>query len=237
MTYENKQKLIERNQLKRKNGGWDCKYCSCNFDTKRLLYKHISDVHKDKTRPNSINTLWECKYCLVVLPSRRKLFEHYKVCEAKNKLPHDSIGRIKNFDAYKKAMETLKKEIQNGDVVYVGHKHSDETRAKLAEIMRKRHNLNNYCNYSDKACNYIDELNKKRGWHLQHAKNGGEVCVGPYHLDGYDKTLNIAFEYDERKHKYTKEHDIARMRYIIKRLGCTFWRYNEVTDELYEFKM
>jgi len=35
---------------------------------------------------------------------------------------------------------------------------------------------------------------------LQHAENGGEFEVAGYYLDGYDKNLNIAFEYDEPGH-------------------------------------
>jgi hypothetical protein len=40
-------------------------------------------------------------------------------------------------------------------------------------------------NFNPKACEYIDRLNEKMGWHLQHALNGGKVTVGPYFLDGY----------------------------------------------------
>ena len=54
--------------------------------------------------------------------------------------------------------------------------------------------------YSIKGCKYIDELNKKNNWNLQHALNGGEFEVDGFFLDGYDNNLNIAFEYDESKH-------------------------------------
>ena len=73
----------------------------------------------------------------------------------------------------------------------------------------------------------------------QHAENDGEVlCLG-YWLDGYDKNLNIVFEYDEPKHYIDKEnnilrdYDIKRQTRIIEKLKCEFWRYNEYLNLLY----
>ena len=61
-----------------------------------------------------------------------------------------------------------------------------------------------------------------------------------YWLDGYDKNLNIVFEYDEPKHYIDKtnnilrDYDIKRQNQIIKKLQCEFWRYNEYLDLLYK---
>ena len=66
------------------------------------------------------------------------------------------------------------------------------------------------------------------------------TSVYKYHLDGYDKKLNIAFEYDEKGHyadvnnNILKERDIERQKYIIKKLNCEFWRYNEKKKLLYK---
>lgn len=90
--------------------------------------------------------------------------------------------------------------------------------------------------YNPTACKFIDDLNKNRGWKLQHAMNGGEINVSGYSLDGYDKNKNIIFEYDEPKHLLTsvKDKDIIRQNRLINQLNPTeFWRYDEKHDNLY----
>ena len=36
---------------------------------------------------------WVCEYCSSVFKSRRILRNHFKICEEKNKLPKDKLGR------------------------------------------------------------------------------------------------------------------------------------------------
>ena len=78
--------------------------------------------------------------------------------------------------------------------------------------------------YSKKSIEYIQNLNEVNNWNLQHAENGGEYEVGGYFLDGYDKELNIAFEYDEKKHysdpanNILSDRDIERQEFIIKKI-------------------
>lgn len=181
---------------------------------------------------------WKCSYCQQEFLGRRNFFQHLKVCEEKLKYPHDSLGRIISAEGHKKAGESYKKNWELGKHKKRIQHWSAESRAKQAEMMRKRHNCGNFCNYNESACHFIDNLNKEKGWHLQHALNGGEVQVGPYFLDGYDKELNIAFEYDERKHENCKrkEHDIERMNYIIEKLNCVFYRYSELFNKLYKYE-
>ena len=68
----------------------------------------------------------------------------------------------------------------------------------------------------------------------------GEQEVCGYFLDGYDKELNIAFEYDEPKHysdvynNILCERDLKRQKEIIDYLGCEFYRYNEKMDLFYK---
>jgi hypothetical protein len=92
-------------------------------------------------------------------------------------------------------------------------------------------------NFNPKACDYFNELNKERGWNLQHALNGGEVeCIG-YSLDAYDKQKNIVVEYDEKHHKSLRrqEKDKYRQKEIINELQCKFYRYDEPTLKLKEY--
>lgn len=71
-------------------------------------------------------------------------------------------------------------------------------------------------------------------------KTVGEISCGPYYLDGYDKELNIAFEYDEPRHysnvakNQLKERDEIRMKFIKEKLNCRFFRYNEKLNLFYE---
>lgn len=124
---------------------------------------------------------------------------------------------------------------------FKGKHHTSETRRKQRLALHRvilASGRKNKANFSIKGCAYIDQLNESKGWHLQHALNGGEVCVSGYFLDGYDKELNIAFEYDEPAH-YTeqgelRERDVFRMNYIHQKLGCRFFRYNEARKLLYE---
>ena len=182
---------------------------------------------------------WICKYCGNKFKGRRNLYKHYKICEEKEKLPKDSLGRIKPPDRQYKAGETIRKKILSGELKYEGHPIDPETRAKLAQKMKERKNIINcQCNYNIEACKYIDNLNKEKGWNLQHALNGGECKIGPYHVDGYDKELNIAFEYDENKPKHTsikgQLKDKCRQAYIIEKTNCDFWRYSEKDHLLYK---
>lgn len=142
-----------------------------------------------------------------------------------------------------KGGKTLKQKFQSGELIpyWKGKHHSEETKDRIRLIQAKNHKLlETGPLYNKKSIEYINNLNKQNNWNLQHAENGGEVCCKGYYLDGYDKELNIAFEYDEPKHYIDKEnnvlrdYDIHRMNRIKEILGCTFWRYNEYLDLLYK---
>lgn len=83
-------------------------------------------------------------------------------------------------------------------------------------------------------------MNKQNNWNLQHAENGGEYYVAGYFVDGYDKKLNIVFEYDEPRHyknvneSILRDKDLQRQQNIIQKLNCEFWRYNEKIKVLYK---
>ena len=217
---------------------WKCKHCNNVFDTKISLYEHMHIIHPEKCFKTNKKE-WFCQYCNQVFQSRRKLYAHFKICEEKEKLPKDSLGKTINIEGQKKSAETIKRKYASGELKGISKPHTPESRAKLAEKMLERKNIINcQCNYNEKACKFIDKLNIKNNWHLQHAMNGGEYKVGPYHVDGYDKVLNIVFEYDEKQSKHTQIkgilRDKCRQAYIIEKLNCEFWRYSERDNLLYK---
>jgi hypothetical protein len=115
---------------------------------------------------------------------------------------------------------------------------SKEVREKLRVAKLKQiKELGTQTNYNAEACEFINKLNKERNWNLQHALNGGEIRIGGYSLDGYDKEKNIIFEYDERKHeiKTIKEKDKVREQIIIQKINPKiFIRYSEKNNRLYD---
>ena len=112
-------------------------------------------------------------------------------------------------------------------------------RGAIKRVARERLNgsLTNR-SYNPEACAFFNDLSRRLEWNLQHAENGGEVeCVG-YFLDAYDRERNIVVEYDESHHYnlidgewVLREKDVVRMNEVVKHLGCTFFRYNEQTNE------
>ena len=121
---------------------------------------------------------------------------------------------------------------------FYGKHHTEETKKRMGEVVIKRiqkYGVNNGRNFSLKACEFIDKLNKERGWNLKHALNGGEVELYGYFVDGYDEERNIIFEYDEKRHDlpYWKDKDIIRQNNLIKNINpIIFLRYNENKKEL-----
>lgn len=90
-------------------------------------------------------------------------------------------------------------------------------------------------NYNKVACRFIDDINNKFGWELQHAENGGEKMINGFFVDGYDKNRNIVFEYDEPKH-FTLSHekrDRIKEKVIIKSIHpLRFIRYDERNSKM-----
>lgn len=240
--------ITELNKSKAKEDGWTCRYCGKVLNTWCLLLSHYKEDHSDCYRSYSKHE-WECTYCNCKFRTKHELHKHFKECNERNKQSKDSLGRIipSYNELYKcefcgticKSSFGLTTHIKYCDCnPYKKEKRniaiSDETRVKMSIAARKR--IGYSANFNPNACKYIYALNEEKGWHLQHALNGGEITVGPYFLDGYDKELNIAFEYDERKHhcKKKRKHDIVKQNYIINTLKCKFYRFDENLNTLYE---
>lgn len=167
----------------------------------------------------------------------------------RNNLPEETkkqmLTGISSKESHLKSGQTFSKRVKEGKIIpsWKGRKHTEEEKDQI-RISTVKYFEEVKCTggakFSKRGCEFMDKLNESKGWHLQHGMNGGEVVVGGYYLDGYDKDLNIAFEYDEPAHyvdvqnNVLKERDIRRMNYIHSKLNCRFFRYNERMDSLYE---
>lgn len=181
--------------------------------------------------------------------------KHHEICGTTRKLrPHEITKTMSGWEnkseeekkeIYLKAGKTHSENLKSGKTInhWVGKEHTPETKEKMRNSLinyRNKNIINNRANYSITGCEYIDKLNEQKGWHLQHALNGGEVIIAGYYVDGYDKENNIVFEYDEPRHyedvynNILKDKDIERQNYIIQKLHCKFYRYNERLNLLYE---
>ena len=223
----------------------------CGFEShqphmkKQSKYKITDNLYrcecgKEFNKSQSLNAHFShCDYhheCLGTIRKKHYTELHHTIGWELSK----STGEIKEI--LLKSRKTLKEKYNSGKLTppFLGKHHSEEFKNHLRELRSqqlKDKNMN--LNYSKKACEYINKLNEKNNWHLQHAENDGEVlCLG-YWLDGYDKNLNIVFEYDEPKHYIDKEnnilrdYDIKHQTRIIEKLKCEFWRYNEYLNLLY----
>lgn len=127
-----------------------------------------------------------------------------------------------------------------------GKSHSEETKFKLriATINHLRKNgvkfgCDGASNFNTNACQFIDRLNSLFGWEIRHAKNGGEVEIYGYFVDGFDEKRRIIVEYDEPRHYKgngtLKHKDLKRQDRIINAANPTkFLRYNEKDKVLYD---
>ena len=241
-----------------------CKTCGRLFDVANLK-RHEASCGKPKARDFQYHVSHEgleCIFCGKLCKNKNSLAQHELRCkENPNRKNFDSLVAFNNSEKgltketserRARGAETLKARYKSGDLVsamkgkpgtFTGRKHREESKAKIrASTLAYIENTYGQINarYNVNACRYIDFINSRFDWHLQHAENGGEIRICNYFLDGYDTSLNIAFEYDEPRHYIDVEHnilcerDIERMQCIIKELKCRFIRYNEKLNLLYE---
>lgn len=121
--------------------------------------------------------------------------------------------------SYGHAYEKIKNNRLCYSCVAKNRKYSIECRERMRNSAIKRIKLyGGVASFNHTACEFIDEFGKKNGYNFQHAKNGGEVWIDGYSLDGYDKEKNIVFEYDEPNHEKVKNklNDLIRVESLLK---------------------
>lgn len=206
---------------------------------------YICECGRHFNNPQSLNTHFgHCEIHANIFRKthNRDYYHPKKGCmQGWNSKSKEEINLIHN-----KVNETLRRKYELGELKgsFAGKHHSEETKEKIRSkaldlISNKFGKIQ--ANFSVKACKYIDKLNKENNWKLQHALNGGEVRIGNYWVDGYDKINKIIFEYDERKHYISctnilKQKDINRQNKILSLLGddWTLYRYNENLNIFYK---
>ena len=222
-------------------------------------FKYDENGNYKITSPYYKEGIWKCD-CGKEFNNGHSLSSHFRHCDIHRELiglssdkHYVNKGEMAGWgnktkeevEQYRKqANITYRERIESGEIIpqFTGKHHTEETKQKIREstINYLLTHIGGRTRYNKNACIYIDKLNQENNWNLQHAENGGEVQIAGYYLDGYDKNLNIAFEYDEPNHykgKYKdqlKEKDIKRQNIIKAKLGCKFYRYNEILDKFYE---
>lgn len=213
--------------------------CGKEFKSKNSLKSHyrFCKIHKPKSKVSKYkidDNLYKCE-CGKEFNNFQSLNAHFSHCD----FHHKCRGTIRKGHTSELTKSMCWGNKTTEEIQEIRNK-AGKTRAQLMREGIINFPYNGKPNYNVKACRYIDELNKKFGWNLQHAENGGEIRIVRYFPDGYDKKLNIVFEYDEPGHykdvenNILNEYDIERQKYIIEKLNCKFYRYNEKLDKFYE---
>ena len=213
--------------------------CGKEFKSKNSLKSHyrFCKIHKPKSKVSKYkidDNLYKCE-CGKEFNNFQSLNAHFSHCD----FHHECRGTIRKGHTSELTKSMCWGNKTTEEIQEIRNK-AGKTRAQLMREGIINFPYNGKPNYNVKACRYIDELNKKFGWNLQHAENDGEIRIVRYFPDGYDKKLNIVFEYDEPGHykdvenNILNEYDIERQQYIIEKLNCKFYRYNEKLDKFYE---
>lgn len=243
----NREKSLEhlkkaRNCIEGRNGNvkktYYCQYCGKECKGKNSLVQH-----EIRCKNNPASIVNGDGYEKIKFVSN---FIKYNEDCRKGIRHHPHKGQTKETcESLKKQSETKQRMKQCGEYTggFKGCKHTSKTKEKMREsaINYLKNNKEFKCpRYNKNSIIFINNLNEEKGWNLQHAENGGEIKIGGYYLDGYDKNLNIVFEYDEPKHykdvdnSILNEKDLERQNFIIETLKCEFYRYNEYKKYLYK---
>lgn len=202
---------------------------SCPVCNKKIVYNRQSNFCRAKTS-NSV-----CFDCGKILTSRFRGKKHSS--ESNEKRRNAMTGKKFSNDVKKAASVRM-----IGNKNSLGKPKPEHWRKNLIKKMSDAYSCRSNIgksflpNYNKTACEYFDWLNKWMCWDGQYATYKGEKNVLTYFVDYYEPTLNIVIEWDEKYHtnRKQKESDIIRQTLIKNTLGCRFFRYNELTNEIRE---
>ena len=91
------------------------------------------------------------------------------------------------------------------------------------DILKNKFKYNiRYARFEYKYLNEIEDF-----LDLMNVDYKEQFQVGNYRIDLYIPKYNIAIEIDEEEHKYKKDYDKIRKKYIEKQIHCKFVRVNE----------
>lgn len=238
--------------------------CGKEFNSSRSLTSHArfckQYIKVDKKTIYKCNKIYTCE-CGRTFDYYQSFNAHLSHCDIHHKY-NNTIRKLRPSELYhtmswdnkseleikmirQRSGKTFSEKQKNGEIVnwwknkHLTNIHKLHIREGILNYLSTLTNNNIQVHYNKNSIPFINSLNIKNNWNLQHAENGGEFrCLG-YFLDGYDKEKNIAFEYDEPFHyedvynNKLRRKDIIRQNNLINELQCEFWRYNEKIKLLY----
>lgn len=223
-----------------------------------IQFKQNNNINKHRNKKHKNNKKIICNFCNNLYSIYGiKLHEKYCRMNPNREICLGNKGTTKGYTAWNKGLtatinESVKKQAislkqgyKSGRLINhnLGTHHTEEHKYKqrLGAIAYLEENKGFHKpRFNKKSGDYIEQLNKNKNWNLQYYANGGECKIYGYFVDGYDKDLNIVFEYDEARHykdvynNVLIDKDIERQNNIINNLHCQFWRYNERLNLLYQ---
>ena len=194
---------------------YKCKYCDFETDNKHTLGGHVCSKYREKKR-----TI--CRSCNKSI-SKNQYKRHLASClkgnsrERRYSIKYDADGNRRawnyglkktNNSSIKKAIATLKRRIENGEISWKGRKVSDETKEKLRRsrfeyMLKENRSLTGY----ERRSKGLLSLNEE--WVFDNLQTLGiidkysvinEFPMYPYFIDFAFIDLKIALEVDGQQH-------------------------------------
>jgi predicted RNA-binding Zn-ribbon protein involved in translation (DUF1610 family) len=179
--------------------------------------------------------------------SRKRKSLCFECYVTKYGIPYKRVNNklVTNYGIHPKRKDLHRECPQCGkDIYYTRSSSLKAAQGKLCHSCSSRFNMRNIDRKkmlgfkpisTDKEIHFIECLNNGiPDVHFIHSRNGGQVKVGTYFVDGYDRRNNIVFEYFEpwHNHKDQVRKDFKRLTYIKRKLDCNIWIYNERNESM-----